>query len=378
MSSPSLFDHETSIRRVRETWMRRIRETDDGVVATLGIGGFCLLASFALFLANSTLAVIPLFGFLGAIAYGWRAHEAVTARALTFLATASTILILGLIAVFVIYEALPVFQLMGMKLFGFTEPVEVFGVQVLPGVESYWDTRAHVYSMIPMIYGTLVTTLIATAIAAPLGIAAALFLAEIAPPIVREIVKPGVEILAGIPSIVYGYLGFVTLNSFLYENLEMANLGSLFLVGLVIGVMALPTVTSVAEDALTSVPTSMRDGAIALGSTEWQTMKSITLPAALSGVSAAVLLGIGRAVGETMAATVILGHSQRLPDPLQDVFDNTETLTSLIASQYGNAEGTHMSALFVAGVVLFVTVLVLSVGARRVELRMERKLGGQE
>lgn len=357
---------------------RDVRGQGRGVLATFGFGGSCLCITFVLFLLNSPLAILPLVGFFVATGYGWYAHQAETARALTFLATVSTVIVLGLITVYVFLEAFPILRRMGLGLFGFTEPVEVFGVTLLPGVESYWSTSQHVYSLIPMIWGTFVTTLIATLIAAPLGIATALFLAEIAPPLVRETVKPGVEILAGIPSIVYGYLGFVTLNSFLYENLEMSNLGSLFLVGIVIGLMALPTVVSVADDALTSVPASMRDGAIAMGSTEWQTMKSITLPAALSGVSAAVLLGVGRAVGETMAATVILGHNQRLPDPLQDVFDNTETLTSLIASQYGNADGLHMNALFTAGVVLFVTVLFLSIGARRIELRMDRKLGGSE
>ncbi|WP_132057171.1 phosphate ABC transporter permease subunit PstC [Halorussus amylolyticus] len=370
MTDSSLFDRDARVRRVVES--------DRDVAALFAVGGVCLLAAFVMFVLDSTMAVVPLVGFVAATGYGWFAHQAETARALTFLGTVSTVVVLGLITVYVFLEAWPVLQLMGVRLFGFTDPITVFGVTLLPGVESYWSTSEHVYSLIPMIWGTFVTTVIATLIAAPLGIAAALFLAEIAPPLVRETVKPAVEILAGIPSIVYGYLGFVTLNTFLFTNLEMANLGSLFLVGLVIGLMALPTVVSVADDALTSVPASMRDGAIAMGCTEWQTMKSITLPAALSGVSAAVLLGIGRAVGETMAATVILGHSQRLPDPLQDVFDNTETLTSLIASQYGNADGLHMNALFTAGVVLFVTVLILSVGARRVEIRMERKLGGGE
>ncbi|MBX0287177.1 phosphate ABC transporter permease subunit PstC [Haloarcula salinisoli] len=368
MSDSSVFDSGHRIRRAIQSEGR--------VTALFAVGGLCLVAAFALFLLNSTAAVFPVAGFVAVSGYGWYAHQAETARALTFLSTASTIIILGLITVFVFLEAVPVFQLMGVRLFGYTDPIRVFGITVLPAVESYWSTSQHVYSLVPMIWGTFVTTAIATLIAAPLGIAAAVFLAEIAPPTVRETVKPGVEILAGVPSIVYGYLGFVTLNSFLFENLEMANLGSLFLVGLVIGVMALPTVVSVADDALTSVPASMRDGAIAMGSTEWQTVKSITLPAALSGVSAAVLLGLGRAVGETMAATVILGHSQQLPDPLQDVFDNTETLTSLIASQYGNADGLHMNALFTAGVVLFVTVMFLSLVARRIELRMQRKLGG--
>ncbi|USZ69279.1 phosphate ABC transporter permease subunit PstC [Halorussus salilacus] len=358
--------------------IRRLLEARGEAAGLLAVGGVCLLAAFGLFVLNSTAAVFPLAGFLAATGYGWYAHQAETARALAFLGTVSTIVVLGLITVFVFLEALPVFQRMGLGLFGYTDPIEVFGVTLLPGVESYWSTSEHVYSLVPMVWGTLVTTLIATLIAGPLGIAAAVFLAEIAPSLVRETVKPGVEILAGIPSIVYGYLGFVTLNSFLYEHLEMANLGSLFLVGLVIGLMALPTVVSVADDALTSVPASMRDGSIAMGATDWQTIRSITLPTALSGVSAAVLLGVGRAIGETMAATVILGHSQRLPEPLQDVFDNTETLTSLIASQYGNADGLHMNALFTAGVVLFLTVLGLSVVARRIEIRMQRKLGGNE
>ncbi|MFT4922474.1 MAG: phosphate transport system permease protein [Haloarculaceae archaeon] len=334
-----------------------------------------LLGTFVLFLLGNPLAVVPLVAFLAAVGYGWVAHQDVTARVLSLIATASTIAILGLITVFIFYRAIPAFRVMGAGLFGFTDPVTVFGVS-LPAVETFWSTGSNTYSLIPMIWGTLVTTVIAMVIAGPLGIGGAVFLAEIAPPMVRDTVKPGVEILAGIPSIVYGYLGFVTLNTFLFENLRMSNLGSLFLVGLVIGLMALPTVVSVADDALTSVPASMRDGSVAMGATEWQTTKSITLPAAMSGVSAAVLLGIGRAIGETMAATVIIGHSQRLPQPLADVFASTETLTSLIASQYGNADGTHLSALFVAGVVLFVTVLVLSIGARRVELRMEKKLGG--
>lgn len=369
MSKPTIGDQQ------------QLRERLDGLptdnVALPAVLSGSLVASFLLFLLDDPLAVIPLLGFFVTVGYGWVVDQDVTARVLTFVATASTIAILGLITVFIFYRAIPAVQAMGFGIVGFTDPVTVFGVS-LPTVETYWSTGSGTYSLIPMIWGTFVTTAIAMVIAGPLGIAGAVFLAEIAPPVVREAVKPGVEILAGIPSIVYGYLGFVTLNRFFFENLRMSNLGSLFLVGLVIGLMSLPTVVSVADDALSSVPASLRDGSVAMGATEWQTIKSITMPTALSGLSAAVLLGIGRAVGETMAATVIIGHSQRLPDPLGDVFASTETLTSLIASQYGNANGEHMSALFAAGVVLFVTVLTLSIGARRVELRMEKKLGGHE
>jgi phosphate transport system permease protein len=141
--------------------------------------------------------------------------------------------------------------------------------------------------------------------------------------------------------------------------------------------MALPTVVSVAEDALSSVPESMKSGSLAMGTTDWQTMTSITLPAAFSGVSAAVLLGVGRAIGETMAATVMLRGVPRLTEPLYNAFYGQETLTSLIARNYGEADGLQLSALFAAGVILFVTVLFLSVGSQYIEARMRSKLGGE-
>jgi phosphate transport system permease protein len=219
-------------------------------------------------------------------------------------------------------------------------------------------------------------TVIATAVAAPLGVAAALFLSEIAPAAVREVVKPGVEILAGIPSIVYGFIGFTVLAPWASDQFRTTGQGTYLFVGIVVGLMALPTVVSVAEDALSSVPESMKSGSLAMGTTDWQTMTSITLPAAFSGVSAAVLLGVGRAIGETMAATVMLRGVPRLTDPLVNVFYGQETLTSLIARNYGEADGLQLDALFVAGVILFVTVLFISVGSQYIEWRMKRKLGG--
>jgi len=145
-----------------------------------------------------------------------------------------------------------------------------------------------------------------------------------------------------------------------------------------IGLMALPTVVSVAEDALSTVPESMKSGSLAIGSTEWQTTKSVTIPAAISGVSAGVLLGIGRAMGETMAATVMLSHTKGFPTPFFDVFSNFgETLTTVIAFEGGNASGLQMSALFAAGVVLFGMVMLLSVTSQWIEWRMHKRLGGE-
>lgn len=345
-------------------WLDILARSDEARLVN-GVVVTALLGTILSFLFATELTVYPLLVFLGTIFYGWYAHQANTARLLMFLMTCSTVLILGLITVYLVAESIPVFRMMGLDILTYTG-------------DPMWSPAQNVYSLVPMIWGTLITTAIAMAIAGPLGIAGALFISEIAPAWAREIIKPAVEMLAGVPSIVYGFIGYVVLNRYMMTELQLPTFGSLFIVGVVVGIMALPTVVSVAEDAIASIPDSMKDGSLALGSTDWQTMKSVTIPAAFSGISAAVLLGVGRAIGETMAATVILGHSQTLPDPLVDVFGNTETLTSLIASQYGDATATQMHALFAAGVVLFVTVLALSIGSQLIEAHMRSKLGGSE
>ncbi|NEU58543.1 phosphate ABC transporter permease subunit PstC [Halorussus sp. MSC15.2] len=363
---------------VREAFQRKLTEartfvedTERTALAAGTVGSLALLATFVGFIVTSPLTVVAFLTFLLAVGYGWLRHQATTAHALTLTMTVSTLLILGLITVFIFAEAWPVFEY---------ATVEVYGVGV-PGLGLFtgtvWDpVTTEQFSLVPMIHGTVVVTLIATLVAGPLGVAAALFISEVAPPTVRELVKPGVEILAGIPSIVYGFIGFTILSPWASDQFELVGQGTYLFVGIVVGLMSLPTVVSVAEDALNSVPESMKSGSLALGTTDWQTMSSITLPAAFSGVSAAVLLGVGRAIGETMAATVMLRNSPALPDPIYNVFYGYETLTSLIAARYGNAHGLQFNALFAAGVVLFVTVLFLSVGSQLIEKRMRRKLGG--
>jgi phosphate transport system permease protein len=349
-----------------------VADTEPAALATVGVMALALLAAFVGFLVVSSLTVIPFALFLLTAAYGWLRYQEATAKVLALATTVSTLLILGLIVVFIFRESMPVVRY---------ETATVFGIDV-PGlrlfVETRWDavTDPVRYSMVPMIHGTLLVTVIATAVAAPVGVAAALFLSEIAPLPVREVVKPGVEILAGIPSIVYGFIGFTILSPWAADQFRTTGQGTYLFVGIVVGLMALPTVVSVAEDALSSVPESMKSGSLAMGTTDWQTMTAITLPAAFSGVSAAVLLGVGRAIGETMAATVMLRGVPRLTDPLVNVFYGQETLTSLIARNYGEADGLQMDALFVAGAILFLTVLVISVGSQYIEWRMRRKLGG--
>lgn len=339
---------------------------DRGVFVLGAVGFTSLVFTFVAFLLRSSLVVVPFVLFVGTVAYGWHVHQATTVRGLALLTTVCTILILGLISMYLFSESIAAFEHMGIAMLTRTQA-------------PIWSANNNVYGLTIAIHGTLVTTILATIVAGPFGVAGALFISEIAPNAVGEVVKPGIELLAGIPSIVYGFIGYTILNRYLSEQLSLPTFGSYLLVGVVVGFMALPTVVSVAEDAITSVPESMKNGSLALGSTDWQTMTGITLPAAFSGISAAVLLGIGRAVGETMAATVILGNTTRsLPDPLYDVFGNNVTLTSLIAGQAGNASGLQLSALFAAGVTLFVVVMAISVASQLIERHMKQTLQGAE
>jgi len=351
-----------------------VDETPSDALVAGVIGALALLASFVGFLVVSPLTVVAVLAFFVAAGYGWIRHQALTARAVTFAMTATTITILGLITVFIFLEAWPVFRYSSGTVFGIPVP----GLGLFTTTEWSPVAPPKRFSLVPMIHGTVMVTVIATLVAGPLGVAAALFISEIAPPRAREAVKPAVEILAGIPSIVYGFIGFTILSPWASDQFDVVGQGTYLFVGIVVGLMALPTVVSVAEDALNSVPESMKSGSLALGTTDWQTMTTITLPAAFSGVSAAVLLGVGRAIGETMAATVMLRNSPAIPEKVYNVFYGYETLTSLIASRYGTAHGNHMNALFAAGVVLFITVMFLSIGSQVIEARMSRKLGGEE
>jgi phosphate transport system permease protein len=328
---------------------------------------FSVLATFVLFFAGSQFTIFPFALFAGSIVVGWYTYQAEVAKVTTFLTTIASVAILALIIGFLLFRSIPVLEHAGLDLFTRTS-------------EPLWQTdqTGGTYSLLPMMVGTALTTIIATIIAAPLGVAGAIFISELAPDQLREVVKPGIELMAGIPSITYGFIGLTIVNDYFYTEFQTPTIGTYFAAGIMIGLMALPTVVTVAEDAIAAVPDEIKDGSLAVGSTGWQTTKSVTLPAAVSGISAAILLGVGRAMGETMAATVMLSHTKGFPTPFSDVFSNYgETLTTVIAFEGGNASGMHMSALFAAGVVLFVMVMILSVTSQWVEWRMHQKLGGE-
>jgi phosphate transport system permease protein len=219
-----------------------------------------------------------------------------------------------------------------------------------------WHPSAGRYGISLMIVGSVVVTLGALAIGLPLGLACAIVLAEMAPARVRRTLKPAVELLAGIPSVVYGFMGLVVVLPFIRAHL--GGPGASGLAGAaILGVMILPTIVAVSLDALQAVPRSYREGSRALGATEWQTIRRVVLPGARSGIVAAVILAMGRAVGETMAVVMVAGNAVQLP---RSPLDPLRTLTANLALEMGYASGDHRAALFATGIVLFLIIVALN------------------
>ncbi len=273
----------------------------------------------------------------------------------------SAVVFVVLIFLFLMREGLP--TLAEVK------PVDLFGLRWYP-IEGH-------FGVLPLIAGSLIVTLGSALIAVPLGIGSALFIAEVAPRWVREILKPLVEILAGLPSVVLGFLGILVLVPLVRGTLGIAT-GLTALTGsLLLALMALPTIVSVAEDALDSVPKSYRVGSLALGATQWQTIWRTTLPAARSGVLTAVMLGIGRAIGETMAVMMVTGNAPQLLLSPRALWSPARTMTATIAAEMGEvAKGSvHYHVLFTVGLVLFLITFAVNLTASSVLLRSKSRGG---
>lgn len=228
---------------------------------------------------------------------------------------------------------------------------------------SRWYPIEDYFGILPLFSGSLLVTFISIAIALPLGIGTAVYIAEIAPMRVKEILKPLIEILAGIPSVVLGFIGIVFLSPTLRESLNLATGLTAFTGALLLALISIPTIVSVGEDALNAVPQSYREASYALGVTRWQTIWRVTLPAARSGVITAVMLGISRTLGETMAVMMVTGNAPTMLTGLQSIFKPTRTMTATIASEMGEvASGSvHYHVLFFIGIVLFVFSLIINI-----------------
>jgi phosphate transport system permease protein len=219
-----------------------------------------------------------------------------------------------------------------------------------------WAPTKGGFGLLPMIASSVIVTLGAMVIAVPLGLSCAIFLSEIAPRRVANFVRPAIQLLAGIPSVVFGFIGILIVVPLIRNYLGGPGL-SVLAATIILGIMVLPTLISIAEDAIEAVPRPYKEGAMALGCTHSQAIFGVMLPAARGGILAAVILAMGRAVGETMAVIMVIGNAAIVP---QSPLDPARTLTSNIALEMGYAAGEHQQALFATGVVLFVFIMLLN------------------
>ncbi len=271
----------------------------------------------------------------------------------------SAILFVALIFFFLVLEGLPTFAEV--------ELTSLFSTRWYP-IEEY-------YGILPLITGSLIVTIGAALVAVPLGLGTAIYISEIAPRWMREILKPLVELLGGLPSVVLGFLGILVLSPFIRSFLDLPTGLTAFTGSLLLGGIAVPTVVSVAEDALDAVPRSYREGAWALGATRWQTIWRVTFPAARSGVLTAVMLGVGRAIGETMTVMMVTGNAPVLALEPGSLFAPVRTMTATIAAEMGEvaAGSTHYHVLFFIGMVLFLISLGVNIAASSVVFRTRKR-----
>ena len=266
-------------------------------------------------------------------------------RNIFFTLALTSIAVLLLITVFILVRGLPIIQTAGLKNF-------LFGMK--------WAPTQGEFGIFPMIVGSVTVTLGAAIVGVPVGICCAIFLAEFAPVPLRNIFRPAIQLLAGIPSVVYGFWGLLFVVPFIRNVLGGPGL-SILAGSIILGIMILPTIISISEVSLIALPRQYKEGALALGMTHWQAIKSVLLPASKSGIVAAVILGIGRAIGETMAVIMVLGNAVALPS---SILDPVRTLTTNIGIEMGYASGEHQQALFATGIVLFVIIMLLNSSAQ--------------
>jgi len=267
---------------------------------------------------------------------------------IAFLVTAlSSIVALGLIMLYLFLEGVPLFEHVSVSDFLF-------------GHLWYPTSDPPDFGIFPLIVASVAVTLVSSAMAIPLGVMTAIYLAEIAGPKTRGFFKPVVELLAALPSVVIGFFGMVVVAPFLQEALDLATGLNLFNASLMLAFMSVPTICSVSEDAIYSVPAELKEASLALGATHWETIARVILPASLSGISTAIILGMSRAIGETMVVLMVAGGAAMIPNSL---FSPVRPMPSSIAAEMAEApfRGDHYYALFAIGIVLFLFTLLFNI-----------------
>jgi len=262
---------------------------------------------------------------------------------LLFVCAVIAIIVVFLIIGFIFAQGWPVIQKYGIAHF-------LFNLEWKPLAE---DVQ---FGLLPMIVGSFAVTFGALAISVPLGVSCAVFLAEFAPQWAAKRIRPAIELMAGIPSVVYGFWALVVLVPIIMNNLGGRGM-SILAGSIILGIMALPFIINIAEDAIRAIPNEYREGSLALGATHWQTVKYVVIPAAKSGILTAIILGMALTIGETMAVILVAGNAPIIPG---SILDMVRTLTAHIALEMGYAAGEHQQALFVSGIILFVIIMILN------------------
>ncbi len=253
----------------------------------------------------------------------------------------SSISVLALIAFFIFEQGFPLIWKIGLKAF------------ILGG---RWVPSQGAFGILPIIAGSFWVTFGALLVGVPLGLACAIFLCEWTPPLIGMFLRPAIQLLAAIPSVIYGFWGLIVIVPLVRTYLGGPGL-SILSGAVILGLMILPTIISISEDSLRALPPSYKAGALALGATHWQAIWRVLIPAARSGIVASIILGMGRAIGETMAMIMILGNAVKMPTSF---LDSARTLTTNIGIEMGYASGDHRQALFATGIVLFFIIMILN------------------
>jgi len=292
-----------------------------------------------------------------------RKHRERFAESIMFLSAIASIIIMILIFYFLFREGIQAFANFG-------------ALNLIMGQK--WHPPGDFYGMMPLIISSILITLMALVINISIGFPLAIYLAELAGTRERDFLKPAIELLAGVPSIVYGFLGVIILVSYLQDSFDMLTGRSIIAGSILLGIMYIPTMATVCEDALRAVPSEFKEGSFAMGANHWQTTRYVTIPAASSGITAAILLCIGTIIGETMAVLLVVGNVARIPSPIFNMFDQGATFTSVIAGEMGEAArgSLHYNALFAVGLVLLVVVSILSIISDLIRARIQKKFGG--
>ncbi len=273
-------------------------------------------------------------------------------KTLFFCTAFLAVVVVAFILLFLLRDGYPIFPKVGILNF-------------LLGPDWAPTAIVPLYGIFPLIVGTILVTIGAMVFAVPLSIGCAIYISELASPRVKQFLKPAIELLAGIPSVVYGFFGLIVLTNFIRVTFNLPTGETWLAASVLLGIMALPTIVSVSEDAISSVPYEFKEGSLALGATRWQTISRVIVPGALSGIAAAIILGIGRAIGETMAVLMVAGNSAIIPDPIWNILSPVRTLTGTLGIEMGEVSvgSDHYQALFGVAVVLLIITLIVNISA---------------